>query len=371
MREVERRAGEAYRDQFDEEPALVASSPGRINLIGEHTDYNGGYALPSAVEQRVAVAIGQGSGGLYSSDFKEQRPVDGCGSAGWAAYPRGVAWALTESGHALGRFQAAFAGDVPIGAGLSSSAAIETATALALDALFELQIDRKTLALLCQKAENQFVGVNSGILDQYASLLCRPGQALFIDFRSLETAGVPLDLEAAELSLQVCDTRVERSLAATGYNERRAACERAAETLGVRELRDATLEDLERLSGEQLKRARHVVTENLRVLEAVDALRNGDFVTFGELMYASHSSLRDDYEVSTPELDAYVECAREAGALGARLTGAGFGGSAIALIGSADADHLAERTRDLFRREGFKAPAFFTFLPTGGAEVSR
>lgn len=369
MRESERRALEAYRETFGEDPAVLASGPGRVNLIGEHTDYNGGFALPCAVGLRVAAAMGEGTGGLHSADFRETQPASGCRSDGWAAYPRGVAWALTQAGNRLGQFQAAFAGNVPLGSGLSSSAAIETGTALALDTLFDLGIPRKELALLCQRAENQFVGVNSGILDQYASLLCKEGEALYIDCRSLEARGVPLDLAGAGLVLHVCDTRVERELAATGYNERRAACERAARELGVEQLRDAQPEDLSRLSGELLKRARHVVTEDVRVLEAVQALQAGNFAEFGQLMYASHLSLRDDFEVSTPELDMYVDCARAAGAIGARLTGAGFGGCAIALIAVEDAPGLEVSAREQFAKRDFKEPVFYTFQAFPGAEV--
>ena len=257
MRETEDRAAQEYRDRFGEAPEVVASAPGRINLIGEHTDYNGGFVLPCAVERRVAVAAGRGGGKLYSADFDEARPMSESRDSSWADYPRGVAWAIGEAGYESGAFRAAFAGDVPQGAGLSSSAAIEAATALALDALFGLGVDRKDLAVLCQRAENEFVGVNSGIMDQYASLLCEEGAALLVDCRSLEAESVPLDLESAGLALLVCDTRVERGLADTGYNERRAACERAARTLGVKQLREAGVEDLDRLSGEDLKRARH------------------------------------------------------------------------------------------------------------------
>jgi galactokinase len=370
VRDVERRAQDAYTAQFGTQPDLVTSAPGRVNLIGEHTDYNGGFVLPCAIDQRIAVAIGPGSGGLYSADFDNLQTLNGCRNDGWAAYPRGVTWALTDRGYEVPGYQASFAGDVPVGSGLSSSAAIEAATALALDTLFNLAIDRKDLARLCQRAENVFVGVNSGIMDQYASLLCREGEALLIDCRSLEAEGVPLDLQGAGLTLLVCDTRVERSLAATGYNERRETCERAARILGVPELRDARAEDLKRLSGLELKRARHVVMEDERVLAAVEALRRNDFVEFGQLMYASHASLRDDYEVSTPELNTFVETGREAGALGARLTGAGFGGAAIALIATERAETLEEEACAQFERNGFTRPAFYRFYPSAGAEVA-
>src|ERR687893_2610546 len=348
MRETEQRAARAYTEQFGEEPDLVASAPGRVNLIGEHTDYNGGFVLPCAIDRRIAVAAGRNVGEtLYSADFDEARPLRGEDDS-WAKYPRGVLWALREAGHDAGGFGAALAGDVPRASRLSSSAAIEAATALTLDALFGLGLDKKTLARICQRAENEYVGVQSGIMDQYASLLCEAGSALLIDCRSLEAKGVPLDLEGAGLALLVCATRVERGLADTGYNDRRAACERAARALGVELLRDASEGDLGRLSGEELKRARHIITENVRVLEAVEALQEGDFRELGRLMYASHTSMRDNFEISTRELDAFVETAEVAGALGARLTGAGFGGSAIALVETGETGRLVRAIRETF-----------------------
>ena len=394
MRQNEQRAAQAYKEQFHEEPPLIASAPGRVNLIGEHTDYNGGFVLPCAVSRRVAVAIGPGAVGasrersaapfnpshpapldwptrakLYSVDFRDERSLTTKKEEAWADYPGGVVWAMQERGHHVPAFQAAFAGDVPLGSGLSSSAAIEAATALALDALFQLDIPRKDLAVLCQRAENAFVGVNSGIMDQYASLLCKEGMALLIDCRSLEAEQVPLDLASAGLTLLVCDTQVSRKLGSTGYNSRRQTSEQAASTLGVKQLRDASVSDLDRLSGEELRRARHVVTENNRVLQAVEALRRHDFVRFGQLMYESHRSMRDDYEISIPELDAFVEQAAASGALGARLTGAGFGGCAIALMKQEDAEGLQSTVLQNFEERGFKQPVFYVFQPTEGAEV--
>ena len=369
MRETEQKAAKAYTEKFGGSPDLVASAPGRVNLIGEHTDYNGGFVLPCAIDRRIAVAVGTGEGGLYSADFDEMRDP-GERDDSWADYPRGVAWAMREEGHETGSFRAAFAGDVPLGSGLSSSAAIEAATALALDALLGLGIGRKDLAVICQRAENDYVGVASGIMDQYASLLCEAGAALLVDCRSLEAKSVPLDLAAAGLALVVCDTRVERGLADTGYNDRRSTCESAASTLGIKVLRDATEEDLKRLSGEELKRARHVISENARVLEAVEALNNNDFTHFGRLMYASHASLRDDYEVSTPELDTFVETAEQQGARGARLTGAGFGGCAIALVPEDKTAALTSACEQAFARSGFEEPAYYEFVPAAGAEVA-
>jgi galactokinase len=371
LREIEEQAAEAYTGKFGENPELIASAPGRINLIGEHTDYNGGFVLPCAVGRRVAVAAGHGGGELYSTNFDEARRMDSEKESSWADYPRGVVWAFGGAGREVGDFRAAYAGDVPLGSGLSSSAAIEAATALALDALFGLGMDRRELAVLCQRAENEFVGVQSGIMDQYASLLCEEGSALLVDCRSLQAQNVPLDLEKVNLTLLVCDTRVERGLADTGYNDRRAACERAARTLGVEQLRDAGEGDLWQLSGEDLKRARHIVTENARVLEATDALRAEDFPELGRLMYASHASMRDDFEISTRELDAFVELAEAAGAPGARLTGAGFGGCAIALVHTEEADALARNVTREFARRGFEEPLFYEFVASAGAEVAR
>ena len=368
MREIEQRSREAYRAQFGGNPEVVASAPGRINLIGEHTDYSGGFVLPCAIDRRIAVAVGKGEPSFYSADFDEARPAVGKDGS-WADYPRGVAWSLSDAGYRLDPVRAAFAGDVPRAAGLSSSAAIEAATALALDALFQLGISRQRLAVLCQRAENEFVGVSCGIMDQYASLLCKAGAALLVDCRSLHAEVVPIDLNRADLTLLVCDTRVKRELSGTGYNERRASCEQAARDLGIALLRDAGERDLAKLSGVALKRARHVVTENARVLAGVEALRADNFEAFGQLMYASHASLRDDFEVSTRELDTFVDLAARTGALGARLTGAGFGGCAIALIPSAQATRLTDATRSRFHELSFAEPAFYQCQPAPGAEV--
>jgi galactokinase len=369
VREIEQRAVQTYRDQFLKEPVLVASAPGRVNLIGEHTDYNGGFVLPCAIDKRVAMAIGYGDMQLYSADFQESYPLLERRSGSWADYPSGVVWGMKERDIDIPSFQGAFAGDIPLGSGLSSSAAIQAVTAIALDALFHLEMDKKDLAVLCQHAENAFVGVNSGIMDQYASLLCQAGTALLIDCRSLEARPIPLYLAGVDLTLLICDTRVSRELVATGYNARREACERAAHALGLRELRDAHIQDLDKLSGEERKRARHVITENERVLKAVQALQRQDFGAFGLLMYASHRSLRDDYEVSTPELDAFVEIALLSSVLGARLTGAGFGGCALALIRSEDVGVLILNVRHYFEARGFTRPEFYSFQPANGAEV--
>jgi galactokinase len=375
---VEQRALDAYRQQFGREPQVLASAPGRVNLIGEHTDYTGGFVLPCAIDRRVAVALGrvtesERGGRAYAADLDDTRALasgdqrEGC----WADYLRGVAWALGQAGIDLPVVNAAVAGEVPQGAGLSSSAALEAATALALTTLAQRDLPRRELALLCQRAENGFVGVQSGIMDQYASLLCVKDHALFIDCASLEAEAVPLALELAGLALLVCDTRVKRGLGATAYNARRASCERAAKTLGVPTLRQAREADLARLNGEDLQRARHIVRENGRVQQAVVALRAGDFATVGQLMYASHGSLRDDYEVSTPELNAVVTCAQEGGAVGARLTGAGFGGCALVLLARDLVEPISRAIARRFAEAGFTTPAFYLVHPSAGAALAR
>jgi galactokinase len=281
MRPIEERAAGAYRARFDAWPELVASAPGRVNLIGEHTDYNDGFVLPCAIDRRTAVAIGRttDTAALYSADYGEERPAVPERDGSWADYPRAIAWALRDAGNNLPPFRAAIAGDVPQGVGLSSSAAIEAATALALDALFGLWVDRRDLAVLCRRGDNEFLGIPSGIMDQYAALLCRSGSALFIDCRSLEAEPVPLDLDAAGLVLLVCDTRVARALRApeSAYRLRQEACQRAARRLGLASLRDATPADVERLDGEERRRARHVVAEDGRVHQALPALWARDF----------------------------------------------------------------------------------------------
>ncbi|MGH2443614.1 MAG: galactokinase, partial [Chloroflexota bacterium] len=333
--------------------------------------YHEGFVLPCAIERRVAVALGAGTGGLVSLDYREVCSLDGCAKKSWAAYPRGVAWALAEAGYPAQPFQAVFHGDVPRSAGLSSSAAIEAATAMAINARFELGISRKDLAILCRRAENGYMGVHSGIMDQYAALLCEPGSALFIDCRSLDAQQLPLPLEASGLALLVCDTGVKRDLRDSGYNERRAACDRAAAALGVPALRDATAQSIESLSGEERRCAQHVVGENKRVRLAAGALSRTDFTEFGRLMYESHNSLRDTFRVSTAELDTFVEVAARSVALGARLTGAGFGGCALALIEEHLIPQMEAAVSGQFQDRGFSDPTFFRFVPSAGASVAR
>ena len=353
-----RRLAAAFESRFGRPPVAVAAAPGRVNLIGEHLDYNEGHVLPVAIDRSIMVAFAPRQDGrvrMYSLDFEQESAFDlediqRDPEAPWGNYVRGVAWALQETGHRPSGLDAALQGDVPVGAGLSSSAALEVAALGAFDAVSGLRLERRDLALLGQRAENGFVGVACGIMDQMAAALSRAGHALLIDCRSLEHEAVPVPLEdsgsggSAGLRMVVADSGVRRALLGSQYNVRRQECQQAAELLAaaitdrpVTALRDVRPEDLVRhadsLPPNVLKRARHVVEEERRVLLSVEALRTGDVEAFGEMLDASHRSLRDDYEVSCPELDLLVELAwAQPGVLGSRLTGAGFGGCTVSLV---------------------------------------
>jgi len=357
-----------------------------VNLIGEHTDYSDGFVLPLAIDRGVlAVAARRDDGRLRC--WSSQQPGDDLDTAasavgpgtveGWAAYPGGVVWALRQAGAAIGGVDLLVDGDVPAGAGLSSSAALECATAVALADLYrdtappaELA-DPKELARLARRAENEVAGMPCGVMDQMVSMLGQAGHALFLDTRTLETEQIPLDLDGAALRLLVIDTRAVHRHVSSGYAERRAAVEAATRILGVAALRDATPEQVEAAAGALgdpgVRRARHVVSENARVLAAVEALREGDFERLGPLLVASHASMRDDFEISCPELDTAVEAAMEAGAVGARMTGGGFGGSAIALVPLDREAAAADRVRKAFAEAGFTAPEILPVRPGDGA----
>jgi galactokinase len=373
------RVAAAFRERAGRDPDGVWAAPGRVNLIGEHTDYNDGFVLPVAIDRLVLAAAGRRDDGrLRLWSLQSEPPADlhlaevGPGKVeGWPAYPAGVAWALGQAGVEVGGADLVVDGDVPAGAGLSSSAALECATATALADLEGAGLDRVTLAGLARRAENEVVGVPSGAMDQMVSMLGRAGHALFLDTRSLDTEQVPLPLEAAGLCLVVIDTRAGHRLVDGAYADRRAACEAAAATLGVPALRDATPSQVEAAAGdlgeEGLRRARHVVTENARVLEAVRLLRAGELERLGPLLAASHASLRDDYDVSSPELDTAVAAAVAAGAVGARMTGAGFGGSALALARTDLVGRIDEQVRAAFAAAGFGPPAVDAVVPSDGA----
>lgn len=340
-----------FRERFGRAPEAIAEAPGRVNLVGEHLDYNGGLVLPVAIDRSVLVAFARRDDaevGVYSVEFGEDSAfrlgsqMQTNAEAPWSKYVRGVSWVLTEACDPHFGLDLAVDGDVPLGAGLSSSAALEVATAGALRASWDLDLDEKRLALLCQRAENEFVGVQCGVMDQLASALGRADYALLIDCRSLECEHVPLLLNDHGLAIVVVDSGQRRKLEQSDYNRRREECVEALQVLReqMREdppvaLRDVMMDDLGTCSLPEplLRRTRHVVTEQARVERAVGALRAGNLERLGALMNESHASLRDDFEVSTSELDRLVELAQaEPDVLGARLTGAGFGGCTVNLV---------------------------------------
>lgn len=329
---------ENFHHHYGQQPRLFRA-PGRVNLIGEHTDYNDGFVMPAALDFATVVAAAPRDDGrlvLRSVIFDEEVAYslddEGATRTGhWSDYVRGVAVTALRQGLPIKGATLMLDGNIPMGAGLSSSASVEVATALALLSLSKISMPLPEVALLCQRAENEFVGMRCGVMDQFISACGQAGHALLLDCRSLETRLLPLSSEA---SIVICNSMVRHQLTGGEYNERRAACEEGSRQLGARALRDVSLEALEGLPDELLRRrCRHVVSENLRVQNAAGALSRGDLAEFGRLMFASHESLRDDYEVSCPELDALVELARPLpGVYGARMTGGGFGGCTVNLV---------------------------------------
>ena len=369
---------EAFEAAYGRAPVGVWSAPGRVNLIGEHTDYNDGFVLPFAIAARTYVAAAARADGILRVRSVQQPdevlvPLDevtpGQG-LGWGAYVAGMLWATRLEGHHVDGLDVFVDGRVPLGSGLSSSHALQCAVGLAVDEIHGLGMARLDVARLARISENQFVGAPTGMMDQVASLLATRDNALFVDMRSLVVEQVPLPVADAGLTLLVVNTRVHHGNAEGAYGRRRSVCEDAAKLLGVTALRDVTdLDDaLERLGDEeQRQRVRHVVSENARVLDTVAALRAGDWTTVGGLMTASHASLRDDYEVSCAELDCSVETLLAHGAVGARMTGGGFGGSAIALLPAGDVEACTTAVRAAFAAHGWAAPDPFPVTPSDGA----
>ncbi|HEX5731138.1 galactokinase [Microbacterium sp.] len=386
-------AASQARDLFTEltgsGPVGTWSAPGRVNLIGEHTDYNDGFVLPFAIQQRTCVALGERADGhirVTSTVEGETVEVDLTGldllfpkNRGavpeWSTYPLGVAWALLRAtgvdAASVRGVDLAIASDVPIGAGLSSSAAIEGAVAAALNDTWRLGLDRVALAQVGRTAENDAVGAPTGIMDQMASMLGRADAAIFLDCRSLEADVVDLGFTDAGLEIVVIDTGVKHSHATGGYGERREACERGAAAMGVPALRDLSVDDLARaaelMDEVTFRRVRHIVTENQRVLDTVRALREQGPSAIGELLLASHASMRDDFEISVAELDTAVDAAMAAGAVGARMTGGGFGGAAIALVAHDSVATVTDAATAAFAASGFAAPTIFSVRPSAGA----
>jgi galactokinase len=367
-----------FTARFHELPRWVVRAPGRVNLIGEHTDYNDGFVLPLAIDRAVWLALRPRPDrrvAVYSVDYDQQGEfaLDGLRheKAGWIEYLKGTAWSLQDAGFCLTGWEGVLQGDVPLGAGLSSSAALEMATARALAAAGNLDWNPAKMAKLGQRAENKWVGVNCGIMDQLISAAGRAGHALLIDCRSLDTQPVPFPPGVA---VAVLDTSTRRGLVDSAYNERRSQCEAAAKFFGVTALRDVTMAQFEKMAGGldalTRRRALHVIGENDRTVEAAEAMRRGDAVKLGRLMNESHRSLRDDYEVSSDALNAMVECASAHEAcFGARMTGAGFGGCAMALIRAEAADDFVARTAAAYQQKTGHKPAVYVCQATNGAEV--
>ena len=369
---------DAFQQRFAVDPAFVVRAPGRVNLIGEHTDYNDGFVLPMAIDRAIWIALRprtdqqvnvvsldlDWSASFGLADLRHE-------GASWIEYVKGVAWALLDAGYQLAGWEGVLTGDVPRGAGLSSSAAVELATARAFQAVSGFAWDPPAMALLSQKAENQWVGMNCGIMDQMISAAGEADHALLIDCRSLQTTSVPLPHGTVAVIL---DTSTRRGLVDSAYNERRAQCEAAARYFGVPALRDVSLERFEAEAGGldevTLRRARHIITENARTVAAADAMARGDASEMGRLMDASHASMRDDFEISGPELNVMVDCARQApGCFGARMTGGGFAGCAVALVQADRADEFAARVSADYEAATGLTPAICISVASNGASV--
>ncbi|MFD8014297.1 galactokinase, partial [Streptomyces sp. NPDC059762] len=364
-------------------PDGVWAAPGRVNLIGEYTDFNDGFVLPLALPHTTVAAVSRrddgvlrlhsgsadfGAGGIVQLDVDTLEPLSG---SGWAAYPAGVVWALRAAGHPVTGADVHLASTVPTGAGLSSSAALEVVTALALNDLFGLGLGRPELARIAQRAENAFVGVPCGVMDQMASACAEEGHALHLDTRDLSYRQVPFDLAADGLALLVVDTRVKHALGDGAYAERRAGCEAGARALGVSALREVDAAHLpaalDRLGDGTMRRyVRHVVSDNDRVVRVIALLDAGATRAVGPVLTEGHASLRDDLRVSCPELDLVVEAANAAGALGARMTGGGFGGSAVVLVEADRAEEIGTAVRKAFAAAGYAEPGIFPAVPAAG-----
>jgi galactokinase len=377
--EVAAAARATFRDVYGAVPDVVARAPGRVNLIGEHTDYNGGLCLPLALphatwaavsrrdDDRVRIASRQ-EPGPWSGDLHSTGRA-----TGWASYAAGVLWAMRRAGHDVPGVDVYVDGTVPLGAGLSSSAALECSVAVAVAALVGLETTdggRRELAAACVRAETEVAGAPTGGMDQTVSLLAQPGCALLIDFDAGTTRQVELALAPAGLVLLVIDTRVSHSLNDGGYRARREDCEEAAALLGVTSLRHADLAGVEAIADERVRRrARHVVSEIARVELAVAAIEAGDWARVGRLFEQSHNSMRDDFEISTPELDATVETAVQAGAVAARMTGGGFGGSSVAVVPEERVEAVMRAVDARFVALGFRAPAHLLAVPSAAADL--
>lgn len=369
-----------FQTHFNAKPEIIVRAPGRVNLIGEHTDYNDGFVLPMAIDREVMIALRPREDKtvrLFSLDLETESAFELSSlvrEGDWIEYPKGIAYELLKAGFKLKGFDAIMTGDVPRGAGLSSSAAVELAVARAFSAVSGFEWNAPAMAKLAQKAENEWVGVNCGIMDQMASAACKEGFALFLDCRSLEIQHAPLP---SGVSVVILDTSTRRGLVDSAYNERRSQCEEAARWFGVKALRDVTVEEFERktkaekgLSEVAMRRAKHIVTENARVLEAIEVMRNGNVKRLGELFNASHDSLRDDFEVTNDALNIVVECAREqSSCYGARMTGAGFGGCAVALVKEETASEFVQAVSAAYKQRSGLEASIYVCKASEGASI--
>jgi len=362
--------------QFGSAPDFIVRAPGRVNLIGEHTDYNDGFVFPMAIDRAVWIALrptSSNSVSVYSLDFKENFSFDLSqyerSSAKWGEYIKGVAWALKQHGYKLRGWEGCVIGDVPLGAGLSSSAALELATARAFSAASDFKWEPSHMAQICQTAENGWVGVNCGIMDQLISAVGIKGHAVLIDCRSLEFHPYPLP---PDTTIVILDTSTRRGLVDSAYNERRQQCEAAAMFFGVKALRDVSIQMfMEKANGldeTARKRARHIITENDRTLEAAAAMRKGNPRELGKLMYQSHESLKNDFEVSSNALDLIVgEAKKQKSCFGARMTGAGFGGCAIALVDSKEVESFGNEVQNSYAQLSGLKPVIYICQASDGA----
>ena len=369
-----------FQSHFNAKPEIIVRAPGRVNLIGEHTDYNDGFVLPMAIDREVMIALSPREDDtvrLFSLDLETESAFELSSLTrgnDWIEYPKGIAHELLQAGFKIKGFDAVMTGDVPRGAGLSSSAAVELAVARAFSAVSGFEWNAPAMAKLAQKAENEWVGVNCGIMDQMASAACKEGFALFLDCRSLEIQHAPLP---KDVSVVILDTSTRRGLVDSAYNERRSQCEESARWFGVKALRDVSVKEFERKTKEEkglneltMRRARHIVTENERVLEAIEVMRKGNVKRLGELFNASHDSLRDDFEVTNDALNIVVECAREqSSCYGARMTGAGFGGCAVALVDEEKAAEFVQAVSAAYKQRSGLEASIYVCKASEGASV--
>ena len=368
-----------FTTTFGGQPRWIVAAPGRVNLIGEHTDYNDGFVMPMAIERYVVMAAGRPASGTtelrFVSDAFPEPTVFVPGEHApanlprWGVYLRGVVELMRREGFETGPLEVAVRSNVPLGSGLSSSAALEVATATLLEAVEGRQLAPREKAKLCQRAENEYAGVPCGIMDQFSSALCQADHLMRLDCRTLEFMQVPMT--DPNVTVLIINSHVKRELSTSEYGTRRAQCEAAAKALGVPVLRDATLTQLENASGRVdpvvYRRARHVISENDRVLQAAESIASRNWSKAGELMNASHDSLRDDYEVSCPELDLLITMARELGAIGSRLTGAGFGGCTVTLVKTDDVMAMSDTIARRYKSQTGITPTLFTTRPAQGA----